>query len=356
MVIGHADCPSILSNFLYEFHMPLFFMAAGYFFSLRYLDDEGTFVKKRLRGLYLPFIKWSMVFLVLHNLMFRIGLLNEQYGNWTGGVTHPYTWHQACQRMWNMFSAMGGYDEFLLGAFWFFRGLLMASILYLVFFKLVRHLWLHFRPQTEADSLAYRLWMPLLVCAVPLLLAGWKCAEGLKVITLVQGGYREIMGCFFFGCGFLFKQWQHRYRPTWWTTLLFFGIVALFSVYLTANMNWRSTFEQFLSLPVPAICGCLMTYNIAVFIDRFELSPLRRFLIYLGNNTLCVFVFHIISYKSVSVLKILYYGLDWGQIGCHMVIHDHSANDLFWVLYAIAGVGIPITGQYLIERRNRLSC
>ena len=45
MVIGHADCPRDISIFLYEFHMPLFFMAAGYFFSLSYLNDEATFVK-----------------------------------------------------------------------------------------------------------------------------------------------------------------------------------------------------------------------------------------------------------------------------------------------------------------------
>lgn len=40
MVIGHADAPDIISRFLYEFHMPVFFITAGYFFSLRYLNDE----------------------------------------------------------------------------------------------------------------------------------------------------------------------------------------------------------------------------------------------------------------------------------------------------------------------------
>lgn len=53
MVIGHADCPGGLQAFLYEFHMPIFFITAGYFFSLKYLNDESTFIKKRIRGLYL---------------------------------------------------------------------------------------------------------------------------------------------------------------------------------------------------------------------------------------------------------------------------------------------------------------
>ena len=31
MVAGHAEAPELVTNFIYTFHMPLFFMAAGYF-------------------------------------------------------------------------------------------------------------------------------------------------------------------------------------------------------------------------------------------------------------------------------------------------------------------------------------
>ena len=52
MVIGHADAPEAINLFLYEFHMPVFFITAGFFFSLRYLTDEATFVKKRFNSDY----------------------------------------------------------------------------------------------------------------------------------------------------------------------------------------------------------------------------------------------------------------------------------------------------------------
>ena len=136
MVVGHAEAPSALTGFIYEFHMPLFFITAGYFFNLKYLNDEATFVKRRLRGLYVPFVKWSLFFLAIHNLMFQLGILNECYGNSAGGVTHPYTWHQIQQNAWSIVFSMGGYDEFLAGAFWFFRALLVASILFLAAYKL----------------------------------------------------------------------------------------------------------------------------------------------------------------------------------------------------------------------------
>lgn len=130
MVVGHAEAPELITNFIYTFHMPVFFICAGYFFSRKYVSDPWSFISKRFRGLYLPFLKWSIVFLVLHNLFFEIGLLNEDYGNWTGGVTHPYSFSTAMRRLALIVTSMSGYDEFLAGAFWFFRGLLVASIFF----------------------------------------------------------------------------------------------------------------------------------------------------------------------------------------------------------------------------------
>ena len=347
MVIAHAEAPGWLCKFIFEFHMPLFFITAGYFFSLKYLNDEATFVKKRVKGLYLPFVKWSVIFLALHNLMFKIGILNEAYGNEMGGVTHPYSWHQIQQNLWNIITAMGGYDQFLCGAFWFFRGLFVASILYLIIYKVL---------DSTIKPARWKKAIPYLICLIMLLLCGWKTYEGLKVITLVQGGYRDMMGCFFFGVGFIFRQYAEsyqalikRYYAIIWTTIVFGIVVYLFSYYLTANMNWRSSYTQFLSLPVPALLGFLMTYNISMLLDKKD-NWLKRFLVYTGDHTLNIFIFHIVAYKVVSLIKIWYYGLDIQQIGCHMVIHEHSQEDAFWVLYTIAGVGIPLFVTWIVER------
>ena len=312
MVIAHAEAPGWLCKFIFEFHMPLFFITAGFFFSTKYLHDEATFVKKRVKGLYIPFVKWALFFLIIHNWMYDIGILNEVYGNEQGGVLHPYSTHQIQQNLWNIITAMGGYDAFLCGAFWFFRGLFVASILYLIIYKVL---------DSTLPRWAERA-TPYLICLIMLLFCGWKTWEGLKVINLVQGGYRDLMGCFFFGIGFIFRQYVDDYRQIMSRqylaipmTILFGIIVWLFSKYLTANMNWRSTFQQFLSLPIPAILGFLMVYNISRWIDA-----------------------------------IWYYGLDIRQIGCHMVIHDHSQEDCFWILYTVAGVGIPLLGIWLWEK------
>jgi hypothetical protein len=259
------------------------------------------------------------------------------------------------QNLWTIVTAMAGYDAFLCGAFWFFRGLFVASILYLIIYK-VLDAGISRISRIPILSGLSRKTVPYLICLIMLLLCGWKTYEGLRVINLVQGGYRDMMGCFFFGCGFIFRQFTDAYNKA--TTRVYISlpmtlvcavIVFLFSKYLTANMNWRSTYTQFLSLPVPALLGFLMTYNVSRWIDSSK-GFIKKFLVYTGDHTLNIFIFHIISYKVVSLIKIWYYGLDPRQIGCHMVIHDYSQQDFFWVLYTIAGIGIPLLGTMISNR------
>lgn len=346
MVIGHADCPPLLGAFLYEFHMPLFFITAGYFFSTKYLDNEKDFIVKRFKGLYIPFIKWAIFFLLIHNVLFHFNIINDQYGNGSpGGVAHLYTWYQLQQYIWQCITQMGGYDVFLTGAFWFFRALLVASILYLVLFKLIfniKHLC------SDNERIKSNM-VGAIICILMLLLAAWKTYSHLTISAFPMGGYRELMGTFFFGIGFLFRQNQKLLKANIWSFIGCFIIVFVFSRVAGASMAWNSTFTNFLSLPIPAISGFVMTYQASQYIDKYD-NKFKQFMIYCGDNTLPIYVFHTISFKLVSLIKIWYYGLDFKQIGCHMVIHDYAQTDLFWILYAIVGVGLPLAVNYAYKR------
>lgn len=340
MVIAHAECPGMLSSFIFEWHMPLFFIAAGYFFSTKYLNDWGTFVAKRFKGLYVPFVTWAVIFLLLHNVFFEIGLLSEHYGNAGGGVLHPDDWHSFCQNLWHIVFYMGGYDQFICGAYWFFRALLVASILYLLLYKLCRYITKGRIPHTR---------MPYLVVLLPLMLALWHCCEGLTIETVAQGGYRDLMGAFFYGIGVVFRLHSeaydnhvaHRTLPNIIVALLTAAVVYFFASEYSSCMTYRADADKCLLLIPPAISGWLMVYNVSVLIDRYD-TILRRALIYCGSHTLYILLFHVISYKLVSIVKILCYDLEWEQLGCHMVIHDYSKDDNFWILYSIVGVVVPL--------------
>lgn len=334
MVIGHTEFGPLM-KFIYEFHMPIFFIAAGYCFSEKYLDDGLTFVKKRFKGLYLPFLKWSVIFLCLHNLWFKIGLLNEQYGNFMGGVTHPYSLHTFEQRLWSCVFNMSGYDEFITGAYWFFRGLLVASIGFWVLFSLLRKVHM-----LRGDSLR----ITLAIGGIAYGLALWKCGQGLKVTGLAQGGYRDLMGLLFFAVGYAFRlRPQILQRLTWWKALLCFVLVFAASRFFPASMTFSANILRCLYLPLPAVAGFLMTYWVASHIAERP-SVGQRFLVYCGQHTLCIYLFHTLVFKLVSALKIWYYGLDWGHIGDHMVVH-YEKRDPFWILYTLVAVLLPLVWE-----------
>ena len=60
MVVAHAGIPDMFNHFIVMFHMPLFFFVSGYCFKEKYLSTPAVFVLKRIKGLYVPFVKYSL--------------------------------------------------------------------------------------------------------------------------------------------------------------------------------------------------------------------------------------------------------------------------------------------------------
>ena len=81
MVMCHAlNMETSFNSFVYMFHMPLFFFFSGYCLKTEYFNKPYKFVCKRLKGLYWPFVKWNMIFLMLHNTFFSLHLYSSVYG------------------------------------------------------------------------------------------------------------------------------------------------------------------------------------------------------------------------------------------------------------------------------------
>ena len=127
MVIGHAGCPNYMRSFIYVFHMPLFFFLSGYCFKERYFSEPRTFLLKRIKGLYLPYIKYALLFLLLHNMFFYLNIYNGEYG-FNGKASFIYTFKDFLVRGFNIITRMTDSEQ-LLGGFWFLKQLLLASII-----------------------------------------------------------------------------------------------------------------------------------------------------------------------------------------------------------------------------------
>ena len=127
MVVGHSGSPKWIHDSIYSFHMPLFFIASGWFFNEWSLENKWVYTQKKVKGLYLPYLKWSLIFLLLHNVFFFVGLLNSQYG-FNGSVEKWYHLNDFVSHFTDICFKMTGYDN-LIGTYWFMRSLFVASLL-----------------------------------------------------------------------------------------------------------------------------------------------------------------------------------------------------------------------------------
>lgn len=72
MVIGHLKIPIELHQFIYMFHMPLFFVISGYLFQPdKWIHTFSKFLSKRINRLIIPY--FSMSVLILYPLWFFAG-------------------------------------------------------------------------------------------------------------------------------------------------------------------------------------------------------------------------------------------------------------------------------------------
>lgn len=344
VVMSHAGVPGWLNHVLFMVHVPAFFLCAGYFFNTRYLHDERTFVLHRVKGLYWPFLRWSVFFLIIHNLLFPMGLLSETYGH-----VHPFTWQQFGQHIWSVVFNMSGYDNCICGTFWFFRSLLLASVAYLLLFKVL----------SKSEKLRSERQVGWGILLLTLALLVWKETCNLQVTGVANGGSRELMGLLFMAAGFLIRQYDLVSRITWKWALPSFLFLVLASVFFPASMSYNGSLHDALALPLPAVAAFFSLAYVSGVIEQRS-AFLTRWLGYIGERTLYVFAFHLLAFKLVSALEVGVCGLPWEAVGSHPVVQgaDGVLGALFVLLYVVVGVAIPLLwleGYHMVASRITIS-
>lgn len=86
IVIGHAswqldfEIGSIdLGQFLYLFHVPLFFFIGGTVINLNHIEDIWFFFGKRFKSLYCPFIGFNLFLVLIRPIFCFIGVYDQKY-------------------------------------------------------------------------------------------------------------------------------------------------------------------------------------------------------------------------------------------------------------------------------------
>lgn len=83
MVVGHSSIPKFASDFIYSFHMPLFFIASGWCTNWS-KDRFCSFIKKKSTHLLIPFVLYSFMVLIIKKIWLGGALGDVLINGWQG--------------------------------------------------------------------------------------------------------------------------------------------------------------------------------------------------------------------------------------------------------------------------------
>ena len=319
MVVGHSGCPTALGKFIYLFHMPLFFVCSGYFFKrITNRTSLLTFYKKRIKGLYIPYLKWSLLFLLLHNVF--------RYMNITGGL---YYHTQDYIRQFVKIIVMVDY-ELLIRPFWFIKELLYASLIVATISFINSRL-----------STKNRFELYFIIAFI-----GSIISKFAPTIPLIGDSSVLCTSILYFYTGILFFKYKQHIPYTHFTLISSFIIVLIGSIYYIGIVDMRST-NVYNQIPyyLLSVSGIIMAFSISKLLEQ---TKVVHILYYIGNHTMPILALNLLALKIGSIIKISIYGLPITELASYTVIFENNSH--FWLVYTIIGVTIPLLVEHLFHK------
>ena len=316
MVLAHTYFSQYGNQWINMFHMPLFFFFAGYCLKDKYLQTPNVFMQKRVVGLYKPFVKWGIVFLLLHNVFFYVNIYNGEYG-FRGNVSQLYDWQEYASHLVHIVTRMSD-NEQLLGGYWFLKSLFVGSI---IGYAVIR-------------NVKSRLFGGGSLLCMTILLAFLH-----KEMPYFGVGAREILASEFFVMGYYYKKSKCKVHEKWYVLPLGIIVITFGTHFYQAtllNFKWW----QVIPYGATAMIGTLMVFYVSKKIDRLQ-TVASKWLVYIGNNTLTILTWHMLSFKIVNLIVIYAYGLPIARLAEFPVIEEYSQQGWF-LLYFFIGVIVPM--------------
>lgn len=316
MVFIHAGSGiPFADRFPYMFHMPYFFFAAGFCFKRSYLDTPVVFFHKRVKGVYWPFIKWSLLFLLCHNLFLQLHIIDAPFYNWRDFL------HEAFDIVFKIRS-----HPKMLGGFWFLTSLFWGSLI--------------------AWGLL-RLTKDTRIAALVVLVLGLLSNYTQWAIPFWEISAREFSAAFLFLVGHWFAERQIKMFNNW-QIVLFLVITAIGTFYWRLSVS-RHFYDNLKYIPYLS-CAVISIWSLYSLFSKWKETDSfqSKLMTYIGTHTLEILTWHFLLFKFVSFIIVMTYNLPMQRLSEMPTILEYSTKG-WWLLYVLMGIGVPLLVSYFVE-------
>lgn len=310
--------------------MPLFFFVSGYCFKEKYVQEPCKFVWQRIKGIWWPYIKWSLLFLAFHNIFCNLNI----YDN-----AALYTTQNVISILKRLPIKMDGHEQLLAG-FWFLKALFFGCIISFVIISISKYyVNSKFNIPCRNKYSTIILIGILLLFVICLLLIYNDC----PMMALPQ----SFLAAIFVLSGHVFRYLNiKKFNKN--------QIICSFVLVGIGSMTWKMAMHsvpydisKILPYIVTGTIGTWMIYSLPW--DRIK-GKIADVLQFIGKNTLTILTWHFLSFKFVSLLIIFIYGLPIERLAEHPVITEYSGKG-WWIAYflfaMLATCGIAFCNRWI---------
>lgn len=326
VVLGHAGCGDLLGRIIYLFHMPLFYFISGYLFKDKYLDTTKSFFLHKIKGLYVPFVVYSLIFLLLHNLLVRVHF-----------DSIVFSIHNLCEGILKAFLFLNIIP--MQSQVWFFRSLFISLIIFYVV------IWLGHR----------FYWHNYMV----MVLLGFIFLSGLLIsrfgILLPLHFNRDMVCVGFIGLGYFCKKYNLlNYTRNCNLYLTGVSILLLLSLGIVGYREdyQKAIFTNPLVLILGGISGIYLIWIISQHLVR--IGKIGNLLALFGDLSLYIFIFHVFFFRLGNIFKVWFFHLDVNRIADIQIIYDPN-NGLWTLFYVLTATFLStILGLGILKLKDRV--
>lgn len=327
VVIGHSGAP--ITNFIYLFHMALFFFISGYFYKESYSDNPIKLLFKRLKTLYIPFLKYELIYLFLHNFFFRINVYSEKTGYQNQGSI-MYSKEQFMYVLKSIIKFVG--TEQLAGAFWFLTTLFFVNIIFVVISFLVTKIF-----KKYSEIFRFILVFACFILGNAFTHYNYEFYYCFNV---------SLVATFIYYLGYLYKKNELIIKSNIVVFLLALGLLIYNSFKGHIEMGANSY-----PSPVFFILSSLAGIYLTMYISKLLSNKRLRLLKYIGKNSFTIMALHFLCFKLVNLIQIRLYKYPDYMLAKFPYIDGSNG---WWIIYTLSGVLVPIMFIFIYENTIRM--
>jgi len=289
IIIGHSVTRLPITHinigqFVYLFHITIFFFVAGFTYSEKYDNNLPLFFGRRFMGVYPKYICYNTLFVFLHNTLSRLSLISAA----------PYTFSDLM--IWLSAGFAMHTNETMLGAFWFLPVLVVSCVL----FALARSASVHVSFIIK-KRMSFHISMIVFIALYS--------AAGLYFNYMGRYLTYHIQTSFlaapFIYIGFLVKQQYNRYIKYFCrlgyliSAALLYFVVAVFGFQIELSVN--CIISPLLFYPV-SLLGIYFCMALATTIQHHP--RISKVMAYIGKNSFHYMALHFIMFKLVDLISV----------------------------------------------------